>query len=262
MVYKSTPQSEWYRATCTVWKVPKYEVFPGPYVPVFGLNTETYYVNLRIQSECRKIRTRKSSVFGHFSRSVVQVSWKNFEKDGKSFGTVLKMWRRNTCGKTGFLEILQVAIKQSAEGTLEVFGKSLKMNTFLDEVHFIVNPYSFHLFLVPQANPSPRQVIWPPKFPRPLDTSTIALVWLDFSLSLSEEKILEFDKLGKSEFNNQRIKEYRAFKGNQKTITKQAGFALKFLETPIQVCRVSSILYFKGPFFYCPLFLWISRSPS
>ena len=31
---------------------------------------EIYSVNLRIQSECRKIRTRNNSVFGHFSRSV------------------------------------------------------------------------------------------------------------------------------------------------------------------------------------------------
>ena len=31
---------------------------------------EIYEVNLRIQSEYRKIRTRKNSVFGHFSRNV------------------------------------------------------------------------------------------------------------------------------------------------------------------------------------------------
>ena len=48
----------------------KYEVFSGPYFPVFGLNTEIYGVNLRIQSEYRKIQTRKNSVFGHFLRSV------------------------------------------------------------------------------------------------------------------------------------------------------------------------------------------------
>ena len=53
----------------TAWKVSKYEVFSGPYFPIFGLNTEIYGVNLRIQSEYRKIRTRKNSVFGHFSRS-------------------------------------------------------------------------------------------------------------------------------------------------------------------------------------------------
>ena len=44
-------------------------VFSGPYFPVFGLNTEIYEVILRIQSEYRKILTRKNSVFEHFSRS-------------------------------------------------------------------------------------------------------------------------------------------------------------------------------------------------
>ena len=38
-------------------------VFSGPYLPVFRLNTEIYSVNLPIQSEYRKIRTRKNSVF-------------------------------------------------------------------------------------------------------------------------------------------------------------------------------------------------------
>ena len=44
-------------------------IFSGPHFPIFGLNTEIYGVNLRIQSEYRKIRTKKSSVFGQFSRS-------------------------------------------------------------------------------------------------------------------------------------------------------------------------------------------------
>ena len=34
--------------------------FPGPCFPVFGLNTERYSVSLHIQSECGKIRTRKT----------------------------------------------------------------------------------------------------------------------------------------------------------------------------------------------------------
>ena len=51
----------------------KYGVFSGPYFPVLGLNTEIYSVNLRIQSEYRKIRTRKNSVFGHFSRSGCEI---------------------------------------------------------------------------------------------------------------------------------------------------------------------------------------------
>ena len=42
------------------------------YLPVFGLNTEIYRVNFQIQSEYRKIRTRKNSVFGHFLRSDIR----------------------------------------------------------------------------------------------------------------------------------------------------------------------------------------------
>ena len=53
----------------TARKVSKYGVFSGPYFLVFGLNMEIYFINLRIQSECRKIRTRKNAVFGHFLRS-------------------------------------------------------------------------------------------------------------------------------------------------------------------------------------------------
>ena len=55
--------------TITAWKVSKYGVTSGPYFPVFGLNTETDEVNLRIQSEHRKMQNRNNSVFAHFSRS-------------------------------------------------------------------------------------------------------------------------------------------------------------------------------------------------
>ena len=51
-----------FRVLNTAWKVSKYGVFSGPYFPAFGQNME-------IISEYRKIRTRKSSVFGLFSRS-------------------------------------------------------------------------------------------------------------------------------------------------------------------------------------------------
>ena len=51
-------------------KVSKYGVFSGPYFPAFGLDTERYFVSLRIQSKYWKIRTRKTSVFGLFSRGV------------------------------------------------------------------------------------------------------------------------------------------------------------------------------------------------
>ena len=57
----------WVSKLHTAWKVSKYGGFSGPYFPVFGLNTEIYGVS---QSKHRKIRTRKTPVFGHFSRSV------------------------------------------------------------------------------------------------------------------------------------------------------------------------------------------------
>ena len=34
--------------------------FSGPYFPAFGQNTERYGVSLQIQSECGKIRTKKT----------------------------------------------------------------------------------------------------------------------------------------------------------------------------------------------------------
>ena len=60
----------------TTWKVSKYGVISSPYFPVFRLNTGIYGVNLRIQSEYRKIRTRNNSVLGHFSRSDCICEWK------------------------------------------------------------------------------------------------------------------------------------------------------------------------------------------
>ena len=37
----------------------KYRDFPGPHILAIRLNTEIYSVNLRIQSEHRKIQTKK-----------------------------------------------------------------------------------------------------------------------------------------------------------------------------------------------------------
>ena len=35
---------------------------------------------------------------------MVLSDWKNFENDWKSLGTVLKIWPKNTRGRTAFLE--------------------------------------------------------------------------------------------------------------------------------------------------------------
>ena len=91
---------------------------------------------------------------------------KHFEKDRKSFGTVLKIWLVITCGRTAFLETLQLVIifqrfpgvlrkwlifadilqtysekhKQSVESDFKVLEKSLK--AVLDDAHVMVNLYS------------------------------------------------------------------------------------------------------------------------
>ena len=59
--------------------------FSGLYFPAFGLNTERYGVSLRIQSECKKIQTRKipntdillrsgNDVLGRFSKQPPMLS--------------------------------------------------------------------------------------------------------------------------------------------------------------------------------------------
>ena len=53
--------------------------FSGLYFPAFGLNTERYGVSLRIQSKCRKIRTRKNSIFGLLFEFLREVSLTRFD---------------------------------------------------------------------------------------------------------------------------------------------------------------------------------------
>ena len=79
--------------------MPKYGVFSGTYFPVFGLKTEIFSVNLRIQSEYKKIRTRKNSVFGHFSRSANVGLFVIIVNDGK----LLIIFAKSSRYLTGFL---------------------------------------------------------------------------------------------------------------------------------------------------------------
>ena len=75
---------------CAAGKVSKYGNFSGPSFPVFGLNTEIYGVNLRIQSEYRKMQTRKNSVFGHLSRSAdLKKTIKGFQKFAQTGGSYI-----------------------------------------------------------------------------------------------------------------------------------------------------------------------------
>ena len=53
----------------TASKMSKYGVFSWSYFLAFGLNTEIYRVNLGIQYECRKLRSRKKfSIWALFTQ--------------------------------------------------------------------------------------------------------------------------------------------------------------------------------------------------
>ena len=47
--------------------------YSGPYFPAFGLNAERYSVSFRIQSECKKIRTRKTQNTDIFYATLVAI---------------------------------------------------------------------------------------------------------------------------------------------------------------------------------------------
>ena len=58
--------------------------FSGPCFPVFGLNIKIYGVNLRIQTEWRKKRTRKTPYFDTFYPvSLLAICVNHFTKHGR-----------------------------------------------------------------------------------------------------------------------------------------------------------------------------------
>ena len=57
----------------TLCKVSKYRVFSGLYFPVFGLGTEIYRVNLRIQFKYGKYRPEKTPYLDTFYKVKVLV---------------------------------------------------------------------------------------------------------------------------------------------------------------------------------------------
>ena len=52
-----------------------------------------------------------SKAYMNFARTkwLVEIKWKNFKKDRKSFGTDFKIWQKSTSGGSAFSEILQAA---------------------------------------------------------------------------------------------------------------------------------------------------------
>ena len=110
----------------------KYGVISGLYFPVFGLNTEIYFVDLllHIQSEYRKIQTRNNSVFGHFSRS----------DEGKInmlpnalFEGIIKNYFK-TCIKVLLCDTKQMPIPDLNEFTINMFSMRFIKDIF--KTHF------------------------------------------------------------------------------------------------------------------------------
>ena len=67
---RKTPNTDTFHAVLCTLNFGIMKLSSGPYFPVFGLNTKIYSINLPIPPEYKKIRTRKNSIIGHFSRSV------------------------------------------------------------------------------------------------------------------------------------------------------------------------------------------------
>ena len=87
--------------------------FSAPYFPAFRLNTERYSISLRIQSKCGKIRTRKNSVFGHFSpvqaNVLRRISPYNFNKRDSTrniFGNMSRLFFGTAISQKSFERLL------------------------------------------------------------------------------------------------------------------------------------------------------------
>ena len=87
--------------------------FSSPYFPVFGLNTEFYSVNIRIQPKCGKIQTRKISnmdTFCYVFSNILPILYQNktdmpgnlgssqfhFKKQ-QPISTIRKLCKYNVC---------------------------------------------------------------------------------------------------------------------------------------------------------------------
>ena len=94
-----------YPEALSAWKVFKYGVFSSLNFPAFGLSSERYGVFRRIWSECGKMRTRKNSVFGHFSRRGCWELKQNNQKrrHNRTYFINIKFWAPFICLKIWFV---------------------------------------------------------------------------------------------------------------------------------------------------------------
>ena len=84
-------------------------------------------VSLRIQSECRKIRTRKNSVLGHFSRSTLnKILLKNFVNFHRRRPPPMFLFKTDTLGfSVNFVRVFRVFL------TNRLWNRNLSVKIFI-----------------------------------------------------------------------------------------------------------------------------------
>ena len=109
--------------------------FSGPYFPAFGLNTEFYSVNLRIQPKCGKIQTRKipnTDTFCNVFSNILPILYQNktgmpgnlgssqfhFKKQ-QAISTIHKLCKYNVCWN-----YLKFSMKKGLFIGMRTFNKS------------------------------------------------------------------------------------------------------------------------------------------
>ena len=107
----------------------KYGAFSDPYFPVFGLNTKIHGVNLRIQSEYRKIRTRKNlcPYLDTFHAVGKLHSRRRMDKKGKNDDFIYKYQLKKTCGM--FKSSLKFSVVILIILTISPYSARMRENT-------------------------------------------------------------------------------------------------------------------------------------
>ena len=139
-------------------------------------------------SECGKMWIRITLNTVTFFFFVLEMDWKNFEKDRKSFDTVLKIWQNNTCRLAAFLETLHAAIifrrlpcilgkmANSSRVSFTDIQKWFNWKTFRSSQWDVLLKCWKNLWKMSRMKLAPSQAEQLPKRSSPVDTSTIELV--------------------------------------------------------------------------------------
>ena len=109
--------------------------FSGSLLPVLGLNTEIYSVNLRVQSICGKIRTRKTPYLDNFY--AVKKIRENAEKDVRTKEKVIRNVSEN-CKNAPFEKISEndkTNFKCNFENDLKFLRKTNMHKTVVRQIN-------------------------------------------------------------------------------------------------------------------------------